>query len=361
MRSFMPDDTLIVSNGRLPIKAQTRTFVPIPASVESTFAPDSSGCAMDRAPRRDRYRSEQLRARRSGVEIFGNGRVKAGAPATADGAVVPPFLTVVDPAVLQLLGLSARDAASLQSLGAIAVRTPSKNAHTVPIEVGAAPARAITAAVAQDPVRATGDGDGYFLTAAKAQELGLAVVDAGVIIHNPKPLDQVQRASVDVISQSLFAQGPSTTLTTIAWSGPGNGTVSTAEVRQNRAGSGRVHRVDRVGDVARIVGGGDARRARHPRVARRAGRRPCVRSRRGRPVCSPARARSSRSRPGSIPVAVVFVAIVKPGEVAHISFPSATVLELLVLRTAPRGRRGVRRSAIAQAVRPTRMSTFATD
>jgi hypothetical protein len=64
---------------------------------------------------------------------------------------------------------------------------------------------------------------------------------------------------------------------------------------------------------------------------------------------------------GFIPVAVVYLAIAKPGEVAHIAFPWTTILQLLI--AAPLVAAGVAYvgSSLAQKVRPTRMSTFATD
>jgi putative ABC transport system permease protein len=357
---FMPDDTLIVSNGRLPIDGQTRTFVPIPASVESTLRRILPAAQWSTRHAVIGVDPTSSAPRGSGVEIIGGAGARTVAPTRADGTVVPPFVTVVDPAVLQLLGLSPRDAASLQRLGAISVRTPSKSVHTVQIEVGAEPARAITAAVAQDPVRATGDGDGYFLTAAKAQALGLAVVDAGVIIHNPKPLDQAQRASVGVISQSLFAQGPSATMTNIAWSGTGSGSVSTAEVRQIVLGV--------VVFIALIVlamslalSAAETRDERDILVS--LGARPStMRSVSSWKAGLLAGAGALVAIPtGFIPVAVVYLAIVRPGEVAHISFPLATVLELLVLAPLIAAAVAYAGSAIAQAVRPTRMSTFATD
>jgi putative ABC transport system permease protein len=64
---------------------------------------------------------------------------------------------------------------------------------------------------------------------------------------------------------------------------------------------------------------------------------------------------------GFIPVAVVYLAAVRPGEHARLAFPWLTALELLLLAPLIAAIVAATGSGIAQRVRPTQMSTFATD
>jgi hypothetical protein len=64
---------------------------------------------------------------------------------------------------------------------------------------------------------------------------------------------------------------------------------------------------------------------------------------------------------GFIPVAVAYYAAVHPGETARLAFPLSTVLELLLVAPLIAAFAAGLGSAIAQRVRPTQMSTFATD
>ena len=64
---------------------------------------------------------------------------------------------------------------------------------------------------------------------------------------------------------------------------------------------------------------------------------------------------------GFIPVAVVFLAVVKQGESAHVVFPWSTTLQLVIAAPIIAGLVAYAGSAIVQTLRPTRMSTFATD
>ena len=64
---------------------------------------------------------------------------------------------------------------------------------------------------------------------------------------------------------------------------------------------------------------------------------------------------------GFIPVAVVFMAIAKPNDSVHLAFPWSTTLQLVVLAPLIAALVAYLGSTIAQAVRPTKMSTFATD
>jgi hypothetical protein len=64
---------------------------------------------------------------------------------------------------------------------------------------------------------------------------------------------------------------------------------------------------------------------------------------------------------GFIPVAVVFMAVAKPNDTVNITFPWSTALQLVVLAPLVAALVAYIGSSIAQAVRPTKMSTFATD
>jgi putative ABC transport system permease protein len=64
---------------------------------------------------------------------------------------------------------------------------------------------------------------------------------------------------------------------------------------------------------------------------------------------------------GFIPVAVAYHAAVRPGDAAHLHFPWSTAIELLLLAPLIGALVAYIGSGIAQRVRPTQMSTFATD
>lgn len=358
--SYMPTDTLIVSHGDLAFDGQTRTFLPLPASVENTLRKVLPGARWSTRRAVVGVDSNSVSPKGNGVEIApGIGAITVS-PSRADGTFVPQFVTVADPAVLRMLGLSARDDAALGRVGAISVRDTAKSETTQKIEVGADPPRAITAAIAQDPVRGTGDGDGYFITPAKAKSLGLTVVDAGVIIRTPKPLDRSENASIQVISQSSFNGPPTSPVTNIAWAGPGGDRVSTATVRTIVSGVVVLIALIVLG-MSLALSAAETRDERDVLVS--LGARPAtMRSVSAWKAGLLAAAGAFVAIPtGFVPVAVVFMAIVKPGEAAHISFPLMTVVELFLL--APLVAAGVAYvgSTVAQAVRPTRMSTFATD
>lgn len=351
----MPSDTLIVSSGG-DLSGTTRQFLPPSASVTATLHKILPG--------------GQWSVRRA-VAGLGNdlpggpvGVKNSPAPQATSRRLSPPIVTVTDPEILQLLGLSAHDTAALQRAGAIFVfpitDRNGKVADSIPVEVGTAPVHTIAAAVAHDSVHATGDSGGVFITEAKARELHLSIVDAGVIIHNPKPLDESQRASIDVLAQSPFFANAGATTTNIAWSGSQSQRVSPAEVRQIVLGI--------VVFIALIVlamslalSAAETRDERDILVS--LGARPStMRSVSAWKAALLAFSGAAVAIPtGFIPIAVVFLAMVKANETAHISFPWSASLQLLVAAPIVAGLVAYAGSAIAQTLRPTRMSTFATD
>jgi hypothetical protein len=62
---------------------------------------------------------------------------------------------------------------------------------------------------------------------------------------------------------------------------------------------------------------------------------------------------------GFVPVAVVAKAVSHPGRSTHVAFPWSTALQLVVAAPLLAALVAFVGSAVAQAVRPTRMSTFA--
>jgi hypothetical protein len=64
---------------------------------------------------------------------------------------------------------------------------------------------------------------------------------------------------------------------------------------------------------------------------------------------------------GFIPVAFAFLAAVRPHERAHLAFPWSTTVELVIIAPIIAAVIAAIGSSIAQRVRPTKMSTFATD
>src|SRR5262249_20798238 len=159
----------------------------------------------------------------------GFGKVPSG-----DSIFVPPVATVTDPEVLRMLGLSARDKAALERYGVITVIPVfDRNNHparTVQVELGSPP-HVMTAAVAQGTGRAMGDGEGFYITEAKAHALGLPIENAGVIVRNPTPFTDSQKASL-LVQQSLFLNNSATQSAFIAWEGASSGGVSPATARE---------------------------------------------------------------------------------------------------------------------------------
>src|SRR5262249_6001878 len=103
-------------------------------------------------------------------------------------------------------------------------------ASTVQVELGSPP-KVMTAAVAHDSMRAMGDSEGFYITEAKARALGLPIQDAGVIVRNPTPFTDSQKASL-LVQQSLFQNTPATQSTFIAWEGASSSSVSPATARE---------------------------------------------------------------------------------------------------------------------------------
>jgi hypothetical protein len=355
---LMPDDTLILTNSP---DFKLQSFLPIPTSISTALHRILPAATW--STRRAVIGTDVGSPKRPSIV---GGKVVIDPSGGRLARVPPRLVSVTDPAVLQLIGLSGRDAATLGRYGAIALRvdsdSPGKTTGSRPLntqlDVGANPSQTITAAVSQDTTRAIGDGGGFFITPAKARELGLKIVDAGVIVHNPTPLDKSQRASISVLEQSLFSQRASAAV--LAWSGTGSGGVSNTEVRQIVLGIVVLLALI-VLAMSLALSAAETRDERDILVS--LGARPSTM----RAVSSWKAALLSASGAlvavptGFIPVAVVYLAIAKPGEVAHIPFPWTTILQLVIAAPLIAAAVAYAGSSLAQKLRPTRMSTFATD
>src|SRR5262249_20744171 len=103
-------------------------------------------------------------------------------------------------------------------------------AKTVQLELGSPP-QVMTAAVAQDPGRAVGDSEGFYITEGKARALGLPIENAGEIVRNPTPFTDSQKASL-LVQQAILMNGSATQGTFIAWEGASSGSVSSSTARE---------------------------------------------------------------------------------------------------------------------------------
>jgi putative ABC transport system permease protein len=355
--TFMPNNAIIVTrSSNDPFSAST-TFLPVPASVEQTLktiVPDATWT--------------ELRAV-EGLRLDNQREIGRIASGKRIQIVDTSVATVADPAILNIIGLSPADAATLQRVGALVLGTPDDGSGTpntgIPVlRIGdGAATRSITAARAAHPVKATA-ATTILITPAKAQQLGLPIVNAGEIAVNPKPLDESQRASIDALSPSLtFASpdaDPSAPTVQILWSGPSSSGISPNVVRQiilaivvliallvlamSLALSAAETRDER--DVLLALGAPP--RTMSGVAAWKAGLLAFTAAALAIPT-------------GFIPVACVYLAAVQPGERAHLAFPWSTVGELLIIAPLIAAFVAAIGSSIAQRVRPTQMSTFATD
>jgi putative ABC transport system permease protein len=275
---------------------------------------------------------------------------------------VPPIATVTDPEVLRMLGLSARDKAALDRYGLISV-VPlfDQNNHlmkTAPVELGT-PTQTVTAVVARDPAHAVGDGEGFYITEAKARQLGLPIEEAGVIVRNPTPFTDSQKASL-LVQQSIFFNNPATQSTFIAWEGASSGSVSPTTAREIILGV-VIFLTLCVLAMSLALSAAETRDERDILVS--LGAKPAtMRSVAAWKTAALAVSGALLAIPtGFIPVWVVFHAVARVNDRVHVLFPWSTVGQLLIIAPIIAGIVAYFGSAIAQAVKPTKMSTFALD
>jgi putative ABC transport system permease protein len=349
----MPKDTLILSSAG-DFSGPLRQFLPPSASELAALhkiLPDATytvrravvGSAQDAGGPRD----------------FGE---KAGNAPGGSNLYVPPIATVTDPEVLRMLGMSARDKAALERYGVMSVSPVFDNnnhlAQTAQVELGSPP-QVITAAVAHDPMRAIGDADGFYITEAKAHALGLPIENAGVIVRNPTPFTDSQKASL-LVQQSLFLNNAATQSAYIAWEGASNSGVSPAIAREIILGIVLFLTLC-VLAMSLALSAAETRDERDILVS--LGAKPAtMRSVAAWKSGALAACGALLAIPtGFIPVWVVFHAVARVNEHAHVAFPWSTVGQLLIVAPIIAGLVAYVGSAVAQAVKPTKMSTFALD
>jgi putative ABC transport system permease protein len=343
---FMPDNTLIVSSGG-DLSGNLRQFLPPPAAAIAALhriLPDAT-----------------YTVRRAVVGSTDANDSFQKVPGL-NGVFVPPIATVTDPEVLRMLGLSARDKAALDRYGMISVvpvmDRNGRPSETVPVELGT-PARDVTAAVVHDPLRAVGDSEGFYITEGKARELGLPIQNAGVIVRNPTPFTDSQKASL-LVQQAILMNNSETASTFIAWEGASSGGVSPDIAREIVLGI-VIFLTLCVLAMALALSAAETRDERDILVS--LGAKPStMRAVSGWKSVALAVSGALLAIPtGFIPVWVVFHAVRRVNETAHVAFPWLTVLQLVIVAPIIAGIVAYIGSAIAQAVKPTKMSTFALD
>ncbi len=295
------------------------------------------------------------------------------APPIAGGSkkVVQAFsadvVTVADPATLRFVGLSSRDKAALTRSGVLALAMfQSSDAKasartTIDVELGAG-ANPVTvhAAVSKDSVTGIGGVGEFLITEAKAHALGLAIQPAGVIVQNPSRFDDSQRASIDVVARRLSTLPGSATMTSLLWAGSSNQRITPDEFRTIVIGIVLLLALI-VLAMSLALSAAETRDERDVLVS--LGARPStMRALSAWKASLLAAAGALVAVPtGFVPVAVVFLAVVRNGDRARLAFPWSTVLVLVVAAPIIAATAAYIGSAIAQTVRPTKMSTFATD
>jgi hypothetical protein len=242
----------------------------------------------------------------------------------------------------------------------------TNNTSPVTLTVGSgASARTIAAARPVHRLKATA-GVPALITPAEAQRLGASIVPAGSIVTNPTPFNESQRASIDALAPSIMFGGngaPNSApddITELLWSGPRSTGISPDTVRQiilaivvvialiilamSLALSAAETRDER--DVLVSLGA-------PPRTMRGvAAWKAATLSFTGAALAIPT---------GFIPVAVAYHAAVRTGDTARLAFPWSTAFVLLLVAPLIAALVAGIGSAIAQRIRPTQMSTFATD
>jgi len=356
---FMPDNVLVLVRHTTATSVDSSsTFLPIDPAVERilrTILPEAVW-------------SE----RRAVTGMVNDSRNAPGSRLASGGkrifsAPVPDAIVVADPPTLALVGLAPSDAAALQRTGVMVLAqpgTPNNASTTVTIGTDAtgptiAPARPTHRIHATAGIRA-------LITVAQAQRLHAPIVPEGMIATNPAAFNESQRASIDALTPTIMFGGhvgPNDVpgdITEVLWTGPLSTGISQDMVRQiilaivvvvalivlamSLALSAAETRDER--DVLVSLGA-------PPRTMRGvAAWKAAALSFTGAALAIPT---------GFIPVAVAFHAAVRPGDTARLAIPWSTVLELLLIAPLIAAVVAGMGSAIAQRVRPTQMSTFATD
>lgn len=126
-------------------------------------------------------------------------------------------IVVADEAVLDLIGLSDRDRASLDRVGALVMQNSTVvDESTGEVQPGQPPLIVPSAdgpitvpvTLRQDLPASWGGYPPYLVTPAKVAELGWVVVDAGLIVRGPAPFTDAQRAALNDVNDGQFGYSP---------------------------------------------------------------------------------------------------------------------------------------------------------
>ncbi len=357
--ALVPDNALVLV--RHTTSSLTPTFLPIDPYAERalrTVLPRASW-----SPRRAVVGSVTTADNPLG-ERSAAARKRAFAIGTLDSFVV------ADPAMLALVGLAPADAATLQRTGVLVLAEPgSPSPPSVSVTVGSdASAQTIDAPRPTHHFATTG-GAQVLITAAEAEQLRVPIVSAGMIVTNPAPFDESQRASIDALAPTImFGPGgapldvprPIDDITDMIWTGPRTSSISADTVRQIILAIVVVIALIVLG-MSLALSSAETRDERDvlvslgatPRTTRGvAAWKAATLSFTGAALAIPT---------GFIPVAVAYHAAVHVGDRARLSFPWSTAVELLIVAPLIAAVVAGVGNAIAQRVRPTQMSTFAMD
>jgi putative ABC transport system permease protein len=364
--STMPDNTLVLVRHTTPFNGATPALLPLDPSAERTIK-----TILPKATWNER---RAVAGTVNTPVVASNGGPQLGAKGARPGikrillGPGPGGIVVADPAVLSLVGLSSSDLATLQRTGVMVFpQSDLDNSSPVTVTIGeGAAAQTIPASRPAHRVKATA-GIQALVTAAEAQRLHAQIVDAGAIVTNPTSFNESQRASIDALTPTIMfgansgdPNNPPSEITDLIWSGPRSRGISADTVRQiilaivvlvaliilamSLALSSAETRDER--DVLVSLGA-------KPRTMRGvAAWKAATLSFTGAALAIPT---------GFIPVAVVYYAAVRTHETAHLAFPWSTAFALLIVAPLIGALVAGIGSAIAQRVRPTHMSTFATD
>jgi ABC-type antimicrobial peptide transport system permease subunit len=274
-------------------------------------------------------------------------------------------VTVADPSVIALTKLSHRDTEALTRTGALMMAHEQDGhalAGTTNVQLDAGD-RTVTlpAAVSRDSSTGAGGVGFLLITPAAARAHGLTIENAGEIVSNGKPFDSSQTASLQVLNQMLSSQAnPDANTTSMTWPGTGSNGISTQVFNDIVIA---VTTLIALIVLAVSLGLSSAETRDERDVLVSLGAKPgAMRSLAAWKAALLAAAGALIAVPtGFVPIAVVYLAIVRPGQEAHLTFPWSTVLVLCIVAPLVAALVAYVGSGIAQKVRPTKMSTFATD
>ncbi len=371
--ALMPDNALILVRhttdflGDGSQTAPTPTFLPIDASVEHSIK-----TILPNATWTDRRAvigtvAEKVAANAPGNGPDGGGLDGGGKRVFIATGPEPDSIVVADPALLSIMGLSSSDLATLNRVGAMVFQQSGSNDHSpASIIVGeGTTAKTIPAARPAHNLRANA-GISALITPAKAQELNAPIVTAGQIVTNPTAFNESQRASIDALQPSIIFGGstdpsaPPSDITDLVWSGPRSTAISADTVEQIILAIVVVIAL-LILAMSLALSAAETRDERDVLVSLGAPPRTMRGVAAWKAATLSFTAAALAVPTGFIPVAVAFHASVRTGDSAHLAFPTATVIELLLIAPLIAAFVAYIGSGIAQRVRPTQMSTFATD